>query len=327
MDKELNLGIMGCGHVAYNFLYDCTKKLPVKLKAICDMDKDNLRLFSERYNVSKIYSDYKVMLESEELDGVISFPQEDSQYEVARSCMLSGVNVFSERPVCFNLEQAKDLLEVQRKTGKYITMRLNRRFTPSYVMAKEIIHREEFGRISMYLAKYQASEYSDERTFIYYHVIHHLDLARFLLGEFKRMHVEVIRVSEKKVGFNISFVTKTDAIGIIQSGSLQSGTYPLERVEITGDRRSVIVDNIRKLEYNRPGTKKDSFCVPKLEEGSDTLVWNLNNAQLSNYSYYGFENELYDFADSIIKGKVPQLNMEDAIHTLALVEQLINLSK
>jgi predicted dehydrogenase len=261
------------------------------------------------------------MLANENIDAVISFPHPDMQFEVAKDCMLANINVYSERPVCFNLEQARELLKVQVNTKSYLTMRLNRRFTPSYVMARKIIKKEEFGKVTMYLAKYHTSEYESERAFIHYHIIHHLDLARFLLGEITKLDVETVRLSNTRVGFNISFVTAGGAIGVIQSSSIQHESYPMERVEITGDRRNVIVDNIRRLEYNKPGTMIDEFCEPILEESNNTLLWNLNFARLSGYTFYGLENGLFNFIDSTLKGIAPEFNMEDAIHTLELVEK------
>lgn len=325
MEKVLKTGIIGCGPMMYDFLYDSMKKAPINLVTVCDIDEERLELFSKRYRVDRTYKDYREMIRNEKLDLVISFPNSHDQYNIAKDCMQSGIHVFSERPVCYSIEEANELVEIQRRTGRYTMARLNRRFAPAYNMAREIIDRPEFGRVAMYFAKFQAPEYESERYFIHKHIIHHLDIARYFLGELNITHVDAVRLSDRQIGFNISVASIDGAIGVIQSGSLQSYGYPMERIEITGDGRNVIIDNIRYLEYNRPSKRKESFQEIKLEDGSDTLVWNLNHGQLSNYLYYGFEDGFYGFASSILRGKVPDPNIEDTVRTLKLLQDMENM--
>jgi len=320
MDKKLKIALIGCGNFMYDFFYDCTKKLPIELVAICDINEERLDRFSRRYSVSKTYTDYMKLIKEETLDAVICIADAQLHYEVAKNCMLAGLNVFIEKTPCMNVEQATELLTIQKTTGKYTMVGFNRRFTTSYAMAKDLINKEEFGHINMYMAKYMSSNYKSEEYFIFNHIVHHLDLARFLLGEIKSIHTDVIRRSDTRVGFNISFVCESGAIGTLQSGSLLDESYPMERVDIMGDRRNIFIDGIKRLEYNRPGTAKDITQDPTLEDGMDTLVWNINYGNVTNYSFYGFEKELYHFTDSILKGKAPEPNMEDSIHTMELLE-------
>ncbi|MFH5183487.1 Gfo/Idh/MocA family protein [Paenibacillus sp. TAB 01] len=281
----------------------------------------------DRYRVPKAYADYREMLEREQLDAVICFTDDVyAHFGIAEACLLANVHVFMERPACFTIAQAERLLELQRCMGKYVVSRFNKRFTTAYMMAKEIIHREEFGRITMFLSKFQGSESASEEQFLFNHVSHHLDLARYLLGEIGSLHVDTIKLDAHRVGYNISFVAESGAIGVIQSGSLQQIEYPMERVEITGVGTNVIVDNIRHVEYNRPAPHRESFQFAKLADGGDTLLWNLNHGNLSHYSYYGFEQQLYEFIDSLRKQTAPAPNMEDTIHTVKLLVHTQSLS-
>jgi predicted dehydrogenase len=326
MDKLLKIAIIGCGNLMYHFVYDCMKLIPFKLAAVSHTDQAELSRFTDRYRVPKVYMNYKEMLANEQVDAVICFPTDvHSHYTIAKDCLQANVHVFMERPPCFTLEQARKLLELQNRTQKYMMTRFNKRFTTAYMMAKEIIQREEFGPITMFMSKFQGSESASDETFLFNHVSHHIDLARYLLGEIQSVHVDKIKISDHRVGFNISFITETGAIGVIQSGSLQKIEYPMERVEITGIDRNVIVDNIRSVEYNRPAPKRDGFQLEKLADGSDTLLWNPNHGNMSNYSYYGFENQMHHFVTSILSHTVPTPNMQDTIHTIELLEQISSL--
>lgn len=323
MDETITLALIGCGSWVYDTIYECTKNLPVRLAAICDSDEAKRLKFAERYRVASLYSDYKEMLANEQLDAVIAFPSDISlHYGIARDCLSAGVHIFIERPQCMAIEEANELIELQNRMSKYAMPRFNKRFTPAYIMAKEIIQRQEFDRVTMYWAKYQATEYESEHSFIYKHIIHHLDLARFLLGEIALTHVDRIKWSDKRIGYNISFKTAEGAIGSIQSGSFQSAGYPTERVEITGVGKNVIVDNIRSVQYNRNAPKRNADIVLPLLEQGDTLFWNINNGNNSNFTYHGFENQLHHFVRSILAKSAPLPHMEDTIHTLRLLESL-----
>jgi predicted dehydrogenase len=308
----------------FDFIYDCTKRYPIALVGICD-SKLNAETFGKRYYCPAIYEDYKEMLEKEQPDLVISFPKYAEQYEVARDCLLAGVHVFSERPICLSTDNARSLVEIQRQTNRYVMARLNRRFTPSYVMARNVVESPEFGNPTMYLAKYHASAYDSEESFIWNHAIHHLDLARYLLGELTLLHSERVYVDTQRIGYNISFRSAGGCIGVIQTSSLQYGEYPMERVEITGHMRNVIVDNIRSVQYNRPAPKRETFDAMNFVEGGDTLVWNPNFAQLNNFTFYGFENMFEHWVQCISRGEKPALEMEDTLKTLELVERLSEL--
>jgi predicted dehydrogenase len=322
----LKLCIIGCTQFVYDFIYDCTKRFPLKLVGICD-SQPNTRAFTERYFCPAVYEDYKEMLDIEKPDLVISFPDYAAQYEVTRNCLLAGAHVFSERPICLSTEKARELIEVQNSTNRYVMARLNRRYAPSYVMAKNVMNKAEFGAPTMYLAKYHASSYESEESFIWNHAIHHLDVARYLLGELKLLHVERVYVDPKRVGYNISFRSDQGCIGVIQTSSLQYGEYPMERVEVTGNLRNVIVDNIRFVQYNRPAARRETIDSMNLVDDGDTLIWNQNFAQLNNFTFYGFENMFEHFVDCILANKKPMPNMEDTIRTLELVERLSELSR
>src|SRR5659263_641296 len=141
MSEFVRLALIGCGRHMYSRIYDYMKDLPVELVAICDIDKVMLERFEKKYNVGKTYTDYREMLKKEKPDAVMCIANPQVHYEVARDCLLSGVNVFVEKTPCVSLEQAQELYSIQKITGRYAMVGFNRRFATAYIMAKEIIGR------------------------------------------------------------------------------------------------------------------------------------------------------------------------------------------
>ncbi len=324
MADELRLAIIGCGSFSYNFLYDTTKPLPVRLVAASDPNAEALARFSARYRVPKTYADYKEMLAAEKPQIVMAFPQAQPLYEVNKACLEAGANVFTERPGAETRDQVADLARVEQRTGRFVMPRFNKRAIPAYQMAREIIRRPEFGGTTMYLAKYHAGEYASEQAFLESHIVHHVDLARFYLGSIKSIRGDIVRISPKQVGVNVSFTAESGAVGVLQSSSLQSrGSYALERVEITGRQRCVIVDNLTRIEYNRPGSPKTGAEAPVLAESGDSLVWDPSMTQLGNYGHNGFEPMVQELVACTREGRTPELHMSEAVLTLELLDRLV----
>ena len=321
----LKLAIIGCSGMIYDFIYDCTKNCAVELTAICGSTQDTRR-FSQRYRCPQAYHDYREMLRNEKPDLVVAFSSEFPQVDVVRDCLLAGAHVYCERAVCHSSKEASEIVKLQQSTGRYVMARLNRRFVHTYVMAKEIVGRSEFGAPTMYLAKYHASPYDSEESFIWNHAIHHLDLARFLLGEYDITHVDRVFADPQRIGYNISFMSRSGCAGVIQTSSLQCGEYPAERVEITGNGRNVMVENIRTLHYDRPAPGRQSPGGMLLRDDGDTLILKQNFAQLNNFTFYGFENSLEYLTEKIMLGEKPEPNMEDLIRTIEQVETLEKLA-
>ncbi|HEY5562753.1 MAG TPA: Gfo/Idh/MocA family oxidoreductase [Clostridiaceae bacterium] len=318
--KEVRFAFVGCGNFTYNVIYDYIKNLPCKLVSVCDLDSEKLKRFTERYQVANSYHDYNEMFSKEKLDAVICIADAKTHYEVAKAALARGISIFIEKAPTTSSIDAKELLELQKSTKAYAQVGFNRRFATAYIMGKEIIKSPEFGRKTMYLAKYNSSEYSSEEYFILNHVIHHLDIARYFLGEIKNIHTNTIRISSKKVGYHISFVAEDGTIGILQTSSLQYEPYPMERIEITGVGKNIIIDNVKSLEYNRPGGKKDELSGICLSEGGDSLVWKHNQGHSSLYSHYGFEREFAFFIDAVSKGTFEKESLRDTVKTMELYE-------
>jgi len=221
------------------------------------------------------------------------------------------------------VEDAKKMLKKSRAAGKQIMTGFMKRFATANLLAKEIAQRKEFGGVKLYQAKYTTGRYAKEERIIPHHVIHHLDLARFFLGEMEEIYTTSVRVAEGKVGYNVSLKTKSGAIANIQMSTLQDWSYPNERIEIIGDQRLVVVDNVTDLYYFRPREKREGFDNYRIDDSRDAVHWSPNRTASNIFSHRGYEKEVYHFVSSILDNKVPAPTMEDTVRTMELMETFI----
>ena len=319
--KKLKLAIIGCAGMPYDALYDCTKKLPVELCAVCAEEND-AKEFCGRYHVPAVYSDYRQMLKDKSPGLVWVFTAEELMADISTDCLQAGAYVYAERPICLDSQSALLMVEVQKETGCYAVPRFNRRHMPGYMMAREIVSRGEFGCPTMFLGKFQAPEYAGDKRMLWWHVSHMVDTARFLLGEIRLLHVARSIFSPTKICYNISFATPEGCIGMIQCGSTQCYEYPMERVEVAGEGCNVIVDNTRRVEYNRstPHRVRNSEMV--LTKDTDALVWNMNLAHIGHFTFTGLDGCMEDLVDAALTGRKPDFDMSDTLETIRLLEAI-----
>jgi predicted dehydrogenase len=319
--EKLKLAIIGCAGMPFDALYDCTKKLPMELCALCAEETD-AEEFCSRYRVPAVYSDYKQMLKEQSPGLVWVFTAEDLLADITADCLRAGAYVYAERPICMSSQSAQRMIEVQKETGRYAVPRFNRRHMPGYLMAKEIVSRGEFGRPTMFFGKFQASDYAGDKKMLWWHVSHMVDTARFLLGEIRLLHVARSIFSPTKICYNISFTTPGGCIGLIQCGSTQCFEYPMERVEVAGEGCNVIVDNTRKVEYNRTAPHRVRNADMVLTRDTDTQVWNMNLAHVGHFTYTGLDGCMENLVDAALNGKKPDFDISDTLETIRLLEAI-----
>ena len=94
----LKVGIIGSGFglygllPAFNYIKDC------QVICICGKQTDRLLRYCEDINLKNIYSDWKEMLENEELDAVALAVTPNAQYEIAKVAIEKKINIFAEKP-------------------------------------------------------------------------------------------------------------------------------------------------------------------------------------------------------------------------------------
>lgn len=127
----LKVGIIGCGGIANQ------KHLPalagieeVEVVAFCDIIEERAILSKNTYGTSdgRVYSDYKEMLEKEDLDIVHVCTPNSSHAEISIAAMEADNHVMCEKPMAKTAEEARAMIGASEKTGKKLTIGYQNRF-------------------------------------------------------------------------------------------------------------------------------------------------------------------------------------------------------
>lgn len=167
MNRKLRMGMIGGGKDAF---IGAVHRLAMNMDGQCELVAGTLSVNPEVavasgkelfLDESRIYTDYKVMLENEaampedkRLDFISIVTPNFVHFDPAMMALDKGFNVIIEKPITFTLEQAKQLKEKLNSTG--LNLMLCHTYTgyPMVKQAKQMLKSRMFGKIRKVYVEY-----------------------------------------------------------------------------------------------------------------------------------------------------------------------------
>lgn len=139
------IGLIGCGFMG-NMHSACYKALGVKVHSVADLRTEKSKKVANNFD-SVIFGDAKSLIENARIDTVDICLPTYLHAEYAIMAMQHGKNVFIEKPVCLNMDDAKKLLKVQEETGAKVMIGQVIRLWNEYVYLKNVADKGIYGKI------------------------------------------------------------------------------------------------------------------------------------------------------------------------------------
>ncbi|MBQ2708670.1 MAG: Gfo/Idh/MocA family oxidoreductase [Clostridia bacterium] len=102
-----------------------------------------------------IYTDYREMLDKEQLDCVIIAGPDAVHRDYAVMAMERGIHVLCEKPLTVTDEEAADIVAAEKKYGVRAFAGQICRFAPGFMLAKELLDAGEIGELFCVEAQYR----------------------------------------------------------------------------------------------------------------------------------------------------------------------------
>lgn len=134
---KVRVGLIGCGLIAQishlPYLQELSSKF--EITALCDLSKSLVDTLGDRYNVPNRFIDYRELLD-QKLDAVFILNRDHAP--AALDAVDRNLNVFIEKPLCFNLEEADQLIEKAHSNHVIVMVGYMKRYDPNYEYALEM---------------------------------------------------------------------------------------------------------------------------------------------------------------------------------------------
>ncbi len=345
-EESIRVGFIGCGSHAFRNIYPTFQFVPVDLIAVCDREADRAEAFAKLFGAERTYTGHEDMLKAEgDLDAVFIVTDYDVRSRpqfprLAIDVMRSGCHAWIEKPPAASVAEIDEMLAVEKETGKFTMVGFKKCFFPAIEKTKEIITREEFGTPRQIFVRYpqyipaadEMGELRGNRKLVGFldHIVHPASIVQYLCGPVKTLYY----VRNETGGGFANLVFRSGAVGTIHLSAGQSGTSPLERLEVVGDGANVVVDNGVKLTYYRPGGRgpggygRSPNFIPTGPDDAAPVVWEpewslgqLYNKGLFLLGYYG---EVAAFVRCVKENRRPEkCGLDDAREVMKLYEAFL----
>ena len=290
----LRIGIIGSGFGVIGLLPAFDSILGCKVVAICAKKSEPLTRYSARTGMTRVYTDWKLLLESEDLDAIALAVVPNAQYEIAKVAISKGLHVFAEKPLAANITEARELLALAKK--KKITHAIDFLFPeiPEWKKVKTLLDDETYGKLTHVAVnwdwlsgniKHHQANWKTSRkegggalSFYFSHGLYYLEHFAGKIKEHKSVMTYTPLSRDGEAGVDMVLRFATGVVGNVHVSSHSPGLtrhqlkFQCERGVIVLENTNAIVDNFVIKIYSQSGIKQLSVKKGKGIKGDDERV-------------------------------------------------------
>ena len=167
MKRKLRMGMVGGGRGAFiGGVHRRAANLDGNIELVAgafssDPKKSKLSGKDFHLDPSRVYNSYQEMAEKEKslpddqrIDFVTIVVQNHLHFDVAKTFLQAGFNVICDKPVTYDLAQARELRKIINKTKKVFALTHNYTGYPMVKLAREMVKKGELGEIIKVVCEY-----------------------------------------------------------------------------------------------------------------------------------------------------------------------------
>ncbi len=194
----IGVGKMGMSHLA---IANLTPGFEVV--AICDTSKILLR-FVDKNMKFKTYTDYKKMIDENDLDGIMVLVPNAFHYAISEYCIKKGISLFVEKPFTLAYKDSKALVDLAQECNVKGQVGYVNRFNPIFEKVKVLLDANVIGKISNYTNRMTGgvilkenkgwrNDYSKGGGCLYDYGPHCFDLSTYFFGTNVKVQSSVLK--------------------------------------------------------------------------------------------------------------------------------------
>jgi predicted dehydrogenase len=146
--KRARIGVIGAGwHAVYRLVPYTRQTMKADVVALCRRNRDRLEAAKQVLGVEKGYTDWREMLEREELDAVLVSTPHHAHAEPTIGALERGLHVMVEKPMALSSEDAVSMVAASRKHNRILMVGHNCRCSGLWRTARDRLASGSIGRI------------------------------------------------------------------------------------------------------------------------------------------------------------------------------------
>ncbi|MFW5677764.1 MAG: Gfo/Idh/MocA family protein [Acetivibrio ethanolgignens] len=196
----MRYALIGCGRISTNHVKAAVNN-KLEMIAVCDVMPEHMESVLAKHDLQKDttikrYTDYKKMIEENQLD-LISIATESGLHgEIALYCIEHGIHVIIEKPMAMSLEEADRIITLSEEKGVKVAACHQNRFNIAVQKMRQALEMGRFGKLShgsvhvrwnrnkdYYAQAPWRGTWAQDGGALMNQCIHGIDLLRWMLGD------------------------------------------------------------------------------------------------------------------------------------------------
>ncbi|NLK95027.1 MAG: Gfo/Idh/MocA family oxidoreductase [Clostridiales bacterium] len=333
--NKLKFAIIGCGRISYKHveaLYDNREE--AVLVATCDVIKENAEAKKEEYlnkinnetAVVSVYTDYKEMIEKEDLDVVTIATESGYHAEIAIYAMKNGKNVIVEKPMALSIKDADEMIKVAKENKVKLCISHQNRFNKPIQKLREAIENDKFGKLVNGTARilwnrnmgyYEQAPWrgtwAQDGGTLMNQCIHNIDLLQWMMGgEVERVYAECdtfLRNIEAEDFGAIVIRFKNGAIGIVEGSACVYPKNLEETLSIFGENGAVVIG----------GMAVNELKTWRFDGDDEESIKKDLQVEIDNVYGKGHTPLFKDFIDAVNNDREPLVSGEEGKKAMSII--------
>lgn len=246
----MKLAVIGCGYWGPNLVRNFIQSNKVEGMVCCDIDQKRLERMKSLYPSVEVVTDYKDLLEREDIDAVAIATPVRTHFPIAKDFLLHGKHVLVEKPFTHSYETSYELIKLAEEKKLILMVDHTFEYTAAVNKIKTIIENGELGKI-LYISciRVNLGLFQPDINVVWDLAPHDISTILYITGEFPssvncqgkaHFHENIEDVATTTLNF------KNGIIAFIHSSWLDPNK--IRRTTIVGTRRMLVYDDIEPQE-------------------------------------------------------------------------------
>ena len=327
--SKMKFGLIGCGRIARRHAEVIGSIEQAELVAVCDVVRDRVKSFGERYGV-RWYVSAEEMLEKEDVQVANVLTPSGTHSEVVLQIAGKVPNIVVEKPMALRLDDADEMIGKCDLSQTRLFVVKQNRFNLPVLKLREALQKGRFGKFVLGTVRVRwtrKQEYYDEDSWrgtwamdggvFANQASHHVDLLVWMMGEVESVMamtaIRLVNIETEDTGVVLLRFRK-GALGVIEA---TTATRPRDlegSISILGENGTVEIGGFAVNEM-----KVWNFATP--QEGDSEV---LERYRTNPPDVYGFGHHSYikDVIDCIREGRKALVDGLEGRKSLELINAI-----
>jgi UDP-2-acetamido-3-amino-2,3-dideoxy-glucuronate N-acetyltransferase len=244
----MRIAVVGAGYWGVNLIH-VFHQLGV-LYRICDFSAGRLEQLSQDYPGILMDDSYEALVDDRAVDAVVIATAAECHYDMARKALLAAKDVYVEKPLTLNCEEAERLTDLAEGRGRILMVGHLLEYHPAITCLNDMIERGELGRLEyIYSNRLNMGKVRREENALWSFAPHDISVILLLL---KRMPIQVAAAGGTYLQPNIADVTISTMLFDhgVRAHLFVSWLHPYkeQKLVVVGEHRMAVFDDVHKTE-------------------------------------------------------------------------------